>query len=96
MTDSLRGARDLLASRDVAFTVALFPFLLRDGDGLASRPSLSRVEAFCVAEGMRVFDGEPAFLDAEIPLEELRVSPHDYHANGRAYGLFARSLADWL
>jgi len=92
--EALVAARDELAARDIEFAVALFPFMLRAGDRFTSHEAFEVVKEFCAAQGILCIDTESAFV--ATPIDDLRVSPHDYHANGRAHGIFARAVADAL
>lgn len=96
VTESLCAADRLLSERGVSFHVLLFPFLLERDGQLASHASLARVREFCELQGLACFDGESVFLGSGQDLDELRVSPHDYHANDRAYRMFAQALAEGL
>lgn len=91
---SLRRARDVLAERDVPFAVALFPFLVREGDALTSHRAFELVRAFCDGERIACIDAEPAFLALEV--DPLRVSPHDYHANAAGHRVFAAAVCEGL
>lgn len=80
------------------FRVLLFPYLVREGEVFASNETLARVAAHCARSNIACFDGESALL-AELDGQDasaLRVSPADFHANGRAYSAFARAVAAWL
>ena len=72
----------------------MYPFMLRRGEFLSSHRAFEIVAEFCRAEGIRCFDAEPAFLADWNG--DMRVSPHDYHANERAHGIFAAAVAGWL
>ncbi len=91
---ALIDARDELGPRGVAFRLALFPFLFRDGDHLSSHRQFEIVKEFCAREGVPCIDTEPAFVGAD--LDRLRVSVRDYHANADGYAIFARAVADGL
>jgi len=92
--EALLRARDLLARRDVAFGVALYPFLLERDGHLSSHGALRVVADACDGAGIPCIDTEPAFLGRD--LSALRLSTTDYHANGEAHRLFAAAVADWL
>ncbi|MFT7669619.1 MAG: lysophospholipase L1-like esterase [Planctomycetota bacterium] len=96
--DGLLRLRDRCARDEREFYVALFPYLVPEGDGFASHDVLEITADFCRENGMKVFNGEPsllAVLDREDP-GALRVSLNDFHANGTAYAAFSRELAAWL
>ena len=93
---ALVRARDLCAARGARFAVALYPFLVRDGDALTSRAPFEAVRRFCQQERIPCFDLEPAFLAPGVDVDALRVSPQDYHGNARANAIFARGVADAL
>jgi hypothetical protein len=92
--ESLRKARDLLAEREVPFAVALYPFLVREGDALTSHAAFEIVKSFCAAEGIRCIDAEPAFLPLDV--DSMRISPHDYHGDAEAHGVFAAAVCEGL
>ena len=81
------------------FRLALMPYIFLEGEFFASHDSLQTVRDFCLEQGIAVFDGEPALLN-ELKrcssAAELRVSKRNFHANGRAYRVFAESLHAWL
>ena len=95
--EALVTARDDLAAREIPFTVAFYPFLIREGDHLTSHDAYAVVQGFCEREDIPYFDGGPAFLTVEPErLTHLRVSPHDFHGKGEANRIFARALGEWL
>src|SRR5690606_816138 len=59
VTEALREIRDVLDARGVAFGVALFPFLVRQGDALTSHDAFERVEAFLEEARIPCLDPEP-------------------------------------
>lgn len=91
---ALRTTRDELAARGIGFGLALYPFLVRSGEHLTSHECFEVVKAFCASEGIRLLDTEPAFLGADV--DSLRISPHDFHGNPEANGIFATAVAEWL
>ncbi|TDJ76021.1 MAG: hypothetical protein E2O39_03435 [Planctomycetota bacterium] len=91
---ALRSTRDELAGRGIGYGLALYPFLVRSGEHLTSYECFEVVKAFCVEEGIRVLDAEPAFLASDV--DSLRNSPHDFHGNPEANRIFATAVADWL
>lgn len=91
---SLRAARDLTEERSVAFAVVLFPYLLRVGPHLSSHAAFEQVADLCRREGIPYLDAENAFEGVDAT--EMRVHVHDFHANARAYGIFARAVDQWL
>jgi lysophospholipase L1-like esterase len=96
VTSALLQARGVAIASGARFAVVLYPILLRDGDGFASRPALERVASFCRQHGIPVFDGEPALLASDIPEELLRMAPGDMHAGSEAHVVFGEAVARWL
>lgn len=92
--DALRGMRDELAARGVAFGVVLYPFLVEQGGRLTSHEAFAIVAAFCEEERIPWLDPEADFLTHDV--DGLRSSLHDFHGNGTANRIFARNVADWL
>lgn len=74
--------------------LVLFPLL----EGLESEYPLAnihrRVEGLAADAGLPVLDLAPTF--AGQPTSELWVHPTDHHPNGRALGLAAEAIAEWL
>ncbi len=96
---ALLRLRDRCADQGRELYVALFPYLVKEGDVFVSSDALTIVSAFCQENGIPCFDGEPALLKElkeGAEAHNLRVAKSDFHANGRAYGAFSRALADWL
>lgn len=92
--EALCRARDLLAEREIAFGVALYPFLLERDGVLTSHAAFEIVAEFCASQGIPCLDTEAVFLGRD--LDHLRVSIHDVHANGAGHALFAGAVADWI
>lgn len=91
--DGLRRLREACERRGARLHVLLYPFLYERDGVFTSHEPLQLVAAFCAHEGIPCFDGEPALLELE---GDLRVSPLDYHANGRAHRAFAEAAAKYL
>ena len=91
---ALRRARDDLEHRGGRFAVVLVPFLIREGDHLASTEGYRAVSAFCAGESIPCFDLEPAFAGEDV--ESLQTNPRDYHAGARAHRIEGEAVARWL
>lgn len=92
--ESIVRMRDTLTERDIAFGFALYPFLVRRGGAMTSRPAFEVVRSFAEGEGIATLDTEPAFDGHDA--DDLRLSMHDYHGNELAHAIFAGAVADWL
>lgn len=96
---ALLDLRDRCRDADRDFRVLLFPYMYMRGDVFYSSEAFRTVSAFCQENDIPYFDGEPALLGEVQALGSaagLRVSKSDFHANGRAYEVFADALVEWL
>lgn len=95
VSSALISMRDQLKERGLPFAVVLYPYLLRDGEHLASRAAFEVVREFCRASSIACFDTEAAFL-AHRDIEALRVHQTDVHAGALAHRTFAVAIAGQL
>jgi len=92
---ALLSMRDQLEEREIGFAVVLYPYLLKDGEFLASHDAFAVVREFCRVSRIECYDTEEAFL-AHDDVEGLRVHPTDVHAGALAHRYFANSVADQI
>ncbi len=91
---ALRRLRDRCRRDGIAFYVALYPYLVEEGDGLRSDKAFTTVAAFCESEGIECLDTTAALIAAGGA--SLRISAQDYHGNGEAHRAFAKAVFDWF
>jgi lysophospholipase L1-like esterase len=91
---ALTRAQADLERAGVGFALVLFPFLLREGEHLASHDAFEIVARFCHAQALECWDLEPAFDGRDV--DALRVHPLDFHANPEAYRIFGTAVAEKL
>ena len=93
--EALVRLRDACRARGSALHVVLFPYVEPTSGGFRSDAALTKVSAYCRSIEVDVFDASAGMFRAWSG-QELRVSPLDYHANGRAHELFADGVARYL
>ena len=74
--------------------LVLYPLMFGFEGGYPLQFVHDRVREMAEAEGLAVLDVAPVF-DGQST-RDLQVHPVDHHPNGRAHGLAARALAEWL
>lgn len=93
--DRLRGElRNVVAMSGDGSVLVLYPLMSGFEQGYPLQFVHDRVRAMAEAEGLHVLDLAPAFAGQST--RRLQVHPVDHHPNGKAHGIAARALAEWL
>jgi hypothetical protein len=74
--------------------VALYPLMYGLEGGYPLAPVHARVAQMVKDAGLPVLDLAPAFRGQST--RSLQVHPSDHHPNGKAHGIAARAIAEWL
>jgi hypothetical protein len=88
------GFRTLAAMSECKVALVIYPLMERVGGGYPLQEIHDKVSALAREAGLPVLDLAPVFRGRRSAA--LQVHPSDHHPNGRAHGIAAKEILDWL